>query len=131
MTLDEYTKEYNELAIRYRETRTNEDRDALIDAQYAFMEELLEPLLDIHGTPEEKEVGAIIDYLTYRSTSGSVISYVESKEFANRVVDTLFKKVGDLMLDMPEVYQIEDGRWAVDCMFDGAFCPAWDGIDDD
>lgn len=132
MTLEEYDMQFDKLFEKYKNTKADEDRENLINAQYAYMESVLEPLLDVHNDPETKAVGEIIDFLTYSSTSGSVVHYVDTEEEANRLAEVLEEKVGGLMLDAPQVYyNMYEDNWAVDCMFSGSYCPAWDGIDDE
>ena len=117
----EYHKQYYKLFDKYQETQTDEDRNALIDAQYAFMENFLSKL------DQDSKVYELFSELTYHSATGQATVLFDTEEEANEFDIMIWENYSDMALDS-QVYEFDRG-WIVDYMFGGMYCPAWDGID--
>ena len=126
MTLHEYDNAMCELT----DDRSKLDEDKVGEFQNTHLREFLTELKGKATTDNDRYACEILEYLIVYSQSGSVVHYVETEEKANALRDYLNEHdlIGDMMLDSPEVYQDKySGKWAVDCMFGGFYCPYWDG----
>ena len=135
MRIDEYLEEFRKKLNKYRETKADTDREAVIDLQYEYMEDIRNSLL-INAIGHDKEpvdvaIYTIISSLIDISTSGNVIEYVDTEEVAYKVRDALIEWYDDMLLETPQIEKISEHTWSVDCMFGGAFCPVWDGLDEE
>lgn len=133
MRTDEYLEEFRKKLNKYRETKTDTDREAVIDLQYEYMEGIRNSLLInaicLDKEPVDVAIYGIISSLIDMSTTGNVIEYVGTEEVAYKVQDTLIKWYDDMLLETPQIEKINEHTWSIDCMFGGAFCPVWDGLD--
>ena len=122
MTLEEYNKQFDELFKKYRLSNEYDDRDALIDAQYAYMESVLAEI-----EPDTKLYDLIYE-LIYHSTTGQACESFTDEESAREFDIMVWENYGDMALDS-QIYKDGD-EWIVDYMFGGAYCPAWDGLEE-
>lgn len=124
-------EEYNKKMDWYSENIT-EDNEELFEEmcqfQAKYMTEVLTELRSKADTKAKEVACDILEYAINDSTSGSVVQFVETEEFANEVDEVMWEMIGDYMLDAPEIYKDKySGEWAIDCMFGGYFVPYWDG----
>ena len=134
MNTNEYLEEFRKKFNKYRETKADTDREAVIDLQYEYMENIRVNLL-INAISFDKEPVDVVIYdiitsLIDISTTGNVIEYVDTEEVAHEVQDALIKWYDDMLLETPQVEKVSEHTWSIDCMFGGAFCPMWDGLDE-
>lgn len=124
-------EEYNEKMDWYSENITPDNEELFVEMcefQAKYMTEVLTELRSKADTKAKEVACDILEYVIYDSTSGSVVEYVETEEFANEVDEVMWEMIGDYMLDAPEIYKDKySGEWAIDCMFGGYFVPYWDG----
>lgn len=124
-------EEYNKKMDWYSENIT-EDNEELFEEmcqfQAKYMTEVLTELRSKADTKAKEVACDILEYVINASTSGSVVQFVETEEFANEVDEVMWEMIGDYMLDAPEIYEDKySGGWVIDCMFSGYFVPYWDG----
>ena len=124
-------EEYNKKMDWYSENIT-EDNEELFEEmcqfQAKYMTEVLTELRSKADTKAKEVACDILEYVINASTSGSVVQFVETEEFANEVDEVMWEMIGDYMLDAPEIYEDKySGGWVIDCMFGGYFVPYWDG----
>lgn len=124
-------EEYNEKMDWYSENIT-EDNEELFEEmcqfQAKYMTEVLTELRSKADTKAKEVACDILEYVINASTSGSVVQFVETEEFANEVDEVMWEMIGDYMLDAPEIYEDKySGGWVIDCMFGGYYVPYWDG----
>lgn len=138
MTHEEYLKKINEYTDKLANYE-GDDYDDFYDEWYeevsefqmTYMEEVLAEYKKKTKTEAQKYISEILDYAIHESESGSTVIYVPTKEKADEIDKIIWEEIGEYMLDAPEIYEDEDGEWAIDCMFGGAFVPYWDGWLDD
>ena len=134
MRTDEYLEEFRKKFNKYRETKADTDREAVIDLQYEYMEDIRNNLLinaiGFDKEPVDVAIYDIISSLIDISTTGNVIEYVDTEEVACEVQNALIKWYDDMLLETPQIEKISERTWSIDCMFGGAFCPMWDGLDE-
>ena len=119
-------KEYDAKMERYYERLNNGDdvMDEMTGFQYEFMNKVLDEYKAKADTPAKEVCYELLEYAVRYSTSGSSVVYVKTKELADAVKDIINEEIGDYMLDIPEIYEV-DGAWAIDCMFAGYYVPEW------
>lgn len=131
MTLEEYDarlsalyEEFNSLDGENREWKLEEINGFKLRGMNEFLKELSKETGDI-----EDAAYHTVSYLIRYSSSGSVVSYMSTEARANELADYLneHKLIGKMLLDSPQIYPLCNGKWAVDCMFGGFYCPYWDG----
>ena len=123
MTLEEYNKQFDELLEKYRLSNEYDDRDALIDAQYAYMENVLEQ-------ETNAQMQELLVNLIYHSTTGQVKMSFPDEGAAQDFDIEVWNKYGNMLLDSQIYEEKEWNEWVVDFMFGGMFCPAWDGLEE-
>ena len=124
-------EEYNEKMDWYSENITEDNKKLVWEMcqfQAKYMTEVLTELRSKADTKAKEVACDILEYVINSSTSGSVVQFVETEEFANEVDEVRWEMIGDYMLDAPEIYEDKySGGWVIDCMFGGYYVPYWDG----
>lgn len=134
MTIKEYDAKVDEL-------KDKKDWDNLRELQVSYMTKIMN---DLYAKAEAyKDMAETVAYLIEYSASGSVNSYVDTKEMAELVAKLSEEELGDYMLDAPEVVgewdyknhkpksDEETEKWEISYMFGGNYTPDWDGWEED
>ena len=123
MNIDKYETQFYELHKRYKETQSYQDRDAILDVQYAYMESVLEQ-------EKNAQIQELLSELIYHSTTGQAKMSFPDEGAAQDFNIEVWNKYGDMLLDSQIYEETAWNEWVVDFMFGGMFCPAWDGLDE-
>ena len=131
MTIEEYNAKMDELTERLKEAAYTKEAgyiyDEITEFQYRYMRAFVNEYYNkAKFDPIKLKIFDIFQYAVEQSESGSSIGYVNDKETADKIVEIINDKIGEFMLDSPEIYQEADGEWAISCMFGGNYVPEWD-----
>ena len=126
-TIDKYRKK---LLNINDEDEWNEKFGEMCDYQKRYMKAYLDTYKRKIRCSEQELISKLIEHIIYQSTSGNSIVFVHTKEEAEAVDKIIWKEIGDILLDSPQIYE-DNGQWAIDCIFGGAFVPEWDGFSEE
>ena len=105
-----------------------EEYDRLCEYQKNYMKKYLDEYKNKVQCKAQEYIYELIEHIVYQSTSGNSIVFVNTKEEADEVNNIIWEEIGEMLLDPPEIYE-QNGVWAIDCIFGGAFVPEWDGFE--